>query len=126
MQRRKGVQDQRLTNADLRGLIIVPHRNGKTVAAQGWCCVESVMAIKGRDHYPVASKELGSLEKLPCFEHWSDQLEFPHAQVKALGYSRSRIATFSTTKAWETALKVYQKTNKLVNKKLILHSNQAI
>ena len=106
MQRRKEVQDQRLSNMTAeKGLIIVHTGNGKgkTTAALG-------MVLRSLGHgYRVAIVQFikGAWEpaEKAAFEHWGDQLEF-HALGEGFTWEtqdRDR-DILKATQAWETAL----------------------
>ena len=106
MQRRKEVQDQRLSNMTAeKGLIIVHTGNGKgkTTAALG-------MVLRSLGHgYRVAIVQFikGAWEpaEKAAFEHWGNQLEF-HALGEGFTWEtqdRDR-DILKATQAWETAL----------------------
>ncbi len=106
MQRRKEVQDQRLSSMTAeKGLIIVHTGNGKgkTTAALG-------MVLRSLGHgYKVAIVQFikGAWEpaEKAAFEHWGDQLEF-HALGEGFTWEtqdRDR-DILKATQAWETAL----------------------
>ncbi|KAM3116073.1 cob(I)yrinic acid a,c-diamide adenosyltransferase [Phormidesmis sp. 146-33] len=106
MQRRKEVQDQRLSNmAAEKGLVIVNTGNGKgkTTAALG-------MVLRSLGHgYKVAIVQFikGAWEpaEKAAFAHWGDQLQF-HALGEGFTWEtqdRDR-DILKATEAWETAL----------------------
>jgi cob(I)alamin adenosyltransferase len=106
MQRRKEVQDQRLSNMTAeKGLVIVNTGNGKgkTTAALG-------MVLRSLGHgYKVAIVQFikGAWEpaEKAAFAHWGDQLQF-HALGEGFTWEtqdRDR-DILKATEAWETAL----------------------